>query len=124
MNFMSGPPRSPPEPMDVGPYARKLLSQRRRREQLLGEDLFGEPVWDILLDLFASAREGKEVSISSLCIASGAPTTSALRYITMLVDRGLLTRSKDVRDGRRILIDLSPIVQEQIHDLLLSWMND
>ncbi|WP_313801134.1 MarR family transcriptional regulator [Sphingobium sp.] len=109
---------------DVGAYARKLLGQRRRRDQIFGVDLFGEPVWDMLLDLFASTSEGREVSISSLCIASGVPTTSALRHIAMLVERGLLLRRRDFRDGRRVLMELSPALQERLGLLLLGWMED
>lgn len=116
--------RSATDPLGVGRYARKLLAQRRRREQIFGTDLFGEPIWDMLLDLFASAREEREVSISSLCIASGAPTTSALRHIAALVDRGLLLRRQDARDGRRVLMELSPELQEKLGSLLLGWMAD
>lgn len=112
------------DPMGVGVFARKLLAQRRRREQILGADLFGEPIWDMFLDLFANAAEGRQVSVSSLCIASGAPTTTALRYIATLVDRGLLLRTHDARDGRRVLIELSPMVHEKIGHMLLSWMEN
>lgn len=110
--------------MSAGQYARKLLAQRRRREQIFGADLFGEPIWDMLLDLFANASEGRQVSVSSLCIASGAPTTTALRYVAMLVDRGLLLRFRDARDGRRVLIELSPPTHEQLGDVLRAWMED
>lgn len=110
--------------LKVGQFARKMLARRRRREQVFGPDLFGEPIWDMMLDLFANAAEGRSVSISSLCIASGVPTTSALRYITLLVDRGLLLRSQDAHDGRRILINLAPSVHAELTRLLLSWMGD
>lgn len=108
--------------MELGAFARKLIAQRRRRDQILGAELFGEPIWDMLLDLFANAQEDREVSISSLCIASGAPTTSALRYIAMLVDRDLLIRRQDSRDGRRILMELSPALHARLGELLFSWM--
>ena len=112
------------DPLGVGAFARKLLAQRRRREQILDADLFGEPIWDMFLDLFASAAEDRPVSVSSLCIASGAPTTTALRSVAMLVNRGLLLRTQDVRDGRRVLIELSPALHEKLGHLLLSWMTD
>jgi hypothetical protein len=37
---------------------RTYLRARRRRDELLGSDVFADPVWDVLLDLFASAVEG------------------------------------------------------------------
>jgi hypothetical protein len=112
----------PIPPSALGQFARRLLAQRRRRDQMFGADLFGEPIWDMYLDLFANAVEDKSVSISSLCIASGAPTTTALRQIGMLVDRGLLLRRQDVTDGRRVLIELSPTLYDQLGHLLLTWM--
>ncbi|WP_242128458.1 MarR family transcriptional regulator [Sphingobium sp. Sx8-8] len=115
-------PDAPPLPLPaLGQYARRLLAQRRRRDQLLGADLFGEPIWDMCLDLFANAVEGRPVSISSLCIASGTSTTTALRHIAMLVDRGLLLRRQDASDGRRVLVELAPMLFEQLAHLLQSW---
>ena len=35
-----------------GRLARRLLEARRKREEMLGADLFRDPAWDILLDLF------------------------------------------------------------------------
>lgn len=105
----------------TGQLARKIHAQRRRREQILGADLFGEPVWDMYLDLYACAVEGREVSISSLCIASGAPTTTALRSIAMLVEQGQLIRRRDESDGRRVLIELSPALYDKLDALLRSW---
>jgi hypothetical protein len=35
-------------------HIREIIKLRRMRERLLGEDLFADPGWDILLDLFAA----------------------------------------------------------------------
>ena len=60
--------------------ARKAYALRRKRAALFGNpDLFGEPAWDILLDLYIAAGEGKPVSVSSACIGSAAPATTGLR---------------------------------------------
>src|SRR3546814_1843272 len=41
-----------------------------------------DPAWDMLLDLYLAAeRNTRPVSISSLCIASAVPATTALRWI-------------------------------------------
>lgn len=86
-------------------------SSRRRllRRQLVGaEPLFGEPAWDMLLDLFIHEADAKAVSTSSLCIASGLPMSSALRLLQRLCDAGLVTREADRQDGRRNFIRLAP----------------
>ncbi|MGL5837106.1 MAG: winged helix DNA-binding protein [Sphingorhabdus sp.] len=60
----------------------------------------------MLLDLFAAKIEQTDASVSSLCIASGVPATTALRWIRHLVDAGLFERVND-EDDRRPFIRLS-----------------
>ncbi len=61
----------------------------------------------MLLDLYAAHYEGKLVSVSSLCIASNVPSTTALRAIQTMSDEGCLIRQRDPLDGRRIFLALS-----------------
>jgi DNA-binding MarR family transcriptional regulator len=88
-------------------YIRRLIRARRLREQYLPGDLFADPAWDMLLDLMAARLEDNRVAVSSLCIAAAVPATTALRWIKALTDRGLLVRSADPQDGRRVYIELS-----------------
>ena len=88
------------EPADLSPGAppfcpearahavRNLIRHRRRREQLFGDEVFADPVWDILLDLYASHYEGKNVAVTSLCIAAAVPPTTALRWIKVMTEKG------------------------------------
>ncbi|BAV65051.1 winged helix DNA-binding protein [Sphingobium cloacae] len=93
---------------DVTPQqVRDLLRARRLRDEFLPGDLFADPAWDMLLDLFAARLEQERVSVSSLCIASAVPPTTALRWIRTLTERGLLQRQADPLDGRRIFIALA-----------------
>lgn len=89
-------------------FVRSILRARRLRDQYLGHDLFADPAWDILLDLFAARLEQSSVAVSSLCIAAAVPPTTALRWIKLLTDLGLLVRAADPHDGRRVYIELSP----------------
>lgn len=86
---------------------RRLLRQRRLREQFFPADLFADPAWDMLLDLYAARLERRPVSVSSLCIASAVPATTALRWIKTMTDAGIFLREADPQDGRRIFIALS-----------------
>ncbi|MBB6191474.1 hypothetical protein FHS51_001701 [Sphingobium wenxiniae] len=86
---------------------RDLLRARRLRDEFLPGDLFADPAWDMLLDLFAARLEQERVSVSSLCIASAVPPTTALRWIRTLTEKGLLQRQADPHDGRRIFIALA-----------------
>lgn len=88
--------------------ARKAYALRRKRASLFGNpDLFGEPAWDILLDLYIAAGEGKPVSVSSACIGSAAPATTGLRWLGVLADEGLVVRENDAEDHRRVLVRLT-----------------
>jgi DNA-binding MarR family transcriptional regulator len=86
---------------------RTVLRARRLRDRFLGEGLFEDPAWDMLLDLYASHLEGRRVSVSSLCIAAAVAPTTALRWITRLTERRLLARTPDPGDRRRVFIGLS-----------------
>jgi DNA-binding transcriptional ArsR family regulator len=87
--------------------ARHTYALRRRRHKFLSPDLFGEPTWDILLDLFIAAHEGRRVPTTSACIGAHVPPTTALRWLRILEARGLVEREEDGRDGRRTFVKLS-----------------
>lgn len=99
-------------PEDDGPEAtpqeiRMAIRSRRLRGQFFQGELFADPAWDMLLDLYASELERRQVSVSSLCIAAAVPPTTALRWIGTLHDAGLFERKADPTDRRRAYIGLS-----------------
>ena len=95
-------------PASLLALARHAYRLRRQRGAIFGsEDLFGEPAWDILLDLYIAHAEGKPVSVSSACIGSANPATTALRWLAVLADKGLLVREADAKDQRRIMVRLT-----------------
>lgn len=98
-------PQEAPEP-DAATI-RALLRARRARDRFFASDLFSDPAWDMLLDLAAARLEGRQVSVSSLCIAAAVPTTTALRWIKRMCDDGLLVRIEDPADRRRAFIAMS-----------------
>ncbi len=86
---------------------RRIIRQRQLRARFFDGDLFADPAWDMLLDLAAARAEHKRVSVTSLCIASGVPPTTALRWIGQLTESGLLQRIEDDTDRRRAFITLT-----------------
>ncbi|WP_150291112.1 winged helix DNA-binding protein [Sphingobium estronivorans] len=86
---------------------RDLLRARRLRDDFLPADLFADPAWDMLLDLLAARLDHERVSVSSLCIASAVPPTTALRWIRTLTEKGFVRRHADPHDGRRVFIALA-----------------
>jgi hypothetical protein len=87
---------------------RGAIRARRLRAQYFDAELFADPAWDMLLDLFAATLEGARVSVSSLCIAAAVPGTTALRWIGTMMDAELLVREADPRDRRRAYVALRP----------------
>jgi hypothetical protein len=88
--------------------AKVYYRKRRSRERIFGRsDMFADPAWDILIDLFIAYEEGRGISISSACIASAVPTTTALRWLKLLEEEGHISRTMDPSDARRVNLYLS-----------------
>lgn len=101
-------------------FIRTLLRTRRLRTHFFRADLFADPAWDMLLDLMAARLEGKQVAVSSLCIAAAVPPTTALRWIGVLTEGGLVVRVADRNDGRRVYIELA----EPTARALVAWLHE
>lgn len=86
---------------------RRLIRQRQLRARFFDGELFADPAWDMLLDLTAARAEHSRVSVTSLCIASGVPPTTALRWIGQMGEAGLFERVEDDTDRRRAFIALT-----------------
>ena len=86
---------------------RQMIANRQARARFFDAELFGDPAWDMLLDLTAAHGEGAQVSVTSLCIAAGVPATTALRWLTQMVESGIFMRVPDPADKRRAFIALS-----------------
>ena len=107
----------PNSPLDLCPdstlsWVQWFMRARRLRERYFGTELFADPAWDMLLDLFASELCGFRTSVSSLCLAGGVPPTTAFRWVNALVEKGTFLRHEDPLDGRRAFVELSPNASE------------
>ncbi len=95
--------------------AKAAMRRRLLRQQLFGApELFGDPAWEMLVDLFVHECERKRLSISALCVTSSIPMSSALRLAQRLCDAGLTRRVPDPIDGRRTFIRLDPVIAHRI----------
>lgn len=84
-----------------------LKTMRRLRSQHFPSELFSDPCWEMLLDLYDAFLAGSEVTVTSLGAASGVPQTTALRRMDTLQGHGLIVRTEDRDDKRRTLIKLT-----------------
>jgi hypothetical protein len=88
--------------------AAQIIARRRARHAHFGaQDIFGEPAWDILLDLYVRQSGGEQISLKSACVNAGVPANTALRWLHALELEGLLCCEDDPGDQDRRLVRLS-----------------
>jgi len=85
---------------------RLVLGMRMMAAEHFVPDL-GEPARKMLLSLYAAELEGKVLTPTRLAAASAVPLTTALRWLEIMGERGLVQRSADGRDRRLVRLALS-----------------
>jgi len=94
----------------LGEYVERMRKLRLKRNDVIGAEMFRDPAWDMLLDLFASHERGERVSAIALSLSSGVPQSTALRTIQRLEEKGLIVREGDPDDLRRSWVRATPEV--------------
>lgn len=92
---------------DLLAEARRLSAARRFRDRVFGRELFPNPAWNILVELFISGEEGRNVTIKSACVAAGVPQSTALRHIAHLIEVRLTARAQHPSDARSAYLKLT-----------------
>jgi hypothetical protein len=97
------------------PLIKLFQTNRRSRDRLFpicgGED----PSWDIVLYILEQDLLRQKVSVTSACHATSVPQTTAMRKIDELVAAGLLVRTPDVADRRRVLVKTTTACRDAAH---------
>lgn len=106
------------EPKDRERLARIMLRSRQRRKDSFPSVIFGEPGWDMILQLYVAHCAGETIDVSGLCGCTGVPKTTALRHLDRLAAQQLVERLDDSADGRRIFVRLSRTLREQTEQWL------
>lgn len=88
---------------------RAMLRARRRRDVIFGTELFADPAWDLLLELYAVSLEDEQTTIIRLCEAASVAPTTGLRWLGHLESKGLVARSRDPRDKRLAVVALTDL---------------
>lgn len=91
--------------LDAATHA--LADRRARAEHFDSLRLFGEPAWDILLDLYIHQARQEAVTVKSAIIGSGASAVTVMRWLNALDQEGLVRSETDPTDDRQMLLRLT-----------------
>lgn len=98
----------------------RILSVRRKRSEFFDSTLFADPAWDILLELYAAELGQRRVSVGCLSLGAAVPATTALRWIKLLENRGMVRRNDDPLDGRRVFVTLTSDAKDAMDRFFVS----
>ena len=114
--------RRPTRQEQLGLRAREILTLRQKRAELFGPSMFGEPAWEMLLQLYSMAGASRQ-SMSRLAQLSGTSKATALRWIDYLLDRGLIIRQPHPTDLRTAFVELTDKGREKLEAYLADTVN-
>lgn len=97
--------------------AREILAERRRRYELFGKGMFGEPAWEILLLLYV-LESGPRLTLSRLAELSGASKSTALRWLDYLESQHWIRREPHPTDKRSAFVELTEIGRARLEAYL------
>ncbi len=98
--------------------AQAILTSRSRRRKLFRGLSFGEPCWDMILELYVATGQRRTINITGLCSACGRSTTTGLRNLEALEARGYVRREADKADTRATLVIMQPALRQAVDDWL------
>lgn len=105
--------------IDYPSLASAVLASRYHRRELFGGIRFGEPCWDMILELYVSTQHGRTVNVTKLCAASGKSTTTGLRHLEELEARGYVVRTADNTDTRSTMV----VMQQSLRHAVEAWLD-
>jgi hypothetical protein len=99
-------------------WADRLLAERRRRDALFPNGLFGEPAWDLLLAMFLARDKGKPMILCKAYRAAGVSDTTGRRLLDRMEAEGLITRHRAPRSRKMRIVELTDLAVERMTDYL------
>lgn len=118
---LTAPARDAPDHSQLVRVAKAAIRMREIQRKYLPASYFDEPALNILLDLYVAEAEGRTVYVNDACIASHTPTSTALRWIAVLVRDGFAERTRDAVDARRTILAITPEGIQALSGLLGQW---
>lgn len=102
-------------------HIQSLLAMRRARSSILGGELFSDPAWDILLELYAAKLGHRKASLEELARSSGTPLSTTRRWVAALEGDGLAQQMRDPTEGAYTRISLTAEGVARMERLANQW---
>lgn len=99
-------------------WAETLYAERRRRDALFPDGLFGEPAWDLLLAMYAARDKGPPMILCRAYKAAGVSDTTGRRLLDRLEEDGLITRRRAPRSRKMRVVELTDLAVERLTEYL------
>lgn len=97
-----------------------VLLVRRARSDILGQRLFSDPAWDILLELYAAKLGDRQMSLEDVARAIETPQSTTKRWVAALEER-VLVQSKIDSAAKVHLISLTEEGADKLGRLADHW---
>lgn len=95
-----------------------ILAARRGREASFGRELFADPAWDMLLELYAAKLGQRRMTLLDISRSIDIPQSTIVRWVAALGARGLVASSTE---AGRDWVDLSEEGIAAMRRLLDYW---
>lgn len=102
--------------------AKNLLAWGKLKATILnhGTGLFSDSCWNMCLDIYLCDLVGERVTVSSVAHSSGVPMTTAMRYLNVMAEEGLLEKSPNPSDNRMVFVSTSATCREKMSNILAN----
>lgn len=80
----------------------KISAARRSRAALFPNELFDEPAWDIMLQLYCGAGRDEVTTTNALGLLTSAPLSTIERWVEYLAERDLVEHDDNLSMDSRI----------------------
>jgi hypothetical protein len=118
-NRLTGTASDPAEARNMArAWAERLYAERRRRDDLFPDGLFGEPAWDLLLAMFSAREKGQAMILCRAYKAAGVSDTTGRRLLDRMEEEGLITRRRAPRSRKMRVVELTDRAAERLVDYL------
>jgi DNA-binding MarR family transcriptional regulator len=105
-------------------YVESILFLHRSRTAVFGSGIFSDPAWDLLLQLYVAELDHRDRSLSELIKSMATPVSVVTRWITALVEAGIVASTRDPQTGGSLSISLTKDAATKMERLIAQWASE